>query len=324
MKLNNGISRHTSVFLVTVVLLLCSGYALYAAETAVPGMVVLNEITSTGDYDFIELFNTTDTDLVLGPEWQITDRVESRFDNDPAISFDGGTVIPAGGFLLIAPYKTSGLLARIPEEIPESALAFRSFAIGSKDEISLFFGDELVDYLSWQSDVNSIGRVRDGTDELSALLVPTPGKPNKPEEIYAGKPLLLINEVCSSGLDYVELINVSGSDLVIEAGAWRLEDSQKSDSFIIPGGTEIAAGGLLVLYPDVLRLPFSAPDNALASTVGSRFGFGNSDSVYLKYKDMIVDFFMWSDHVTSMGRYPDGSSEIDLDLFLTPGKPNRD
>ena len=288
------------------------------------GMIVINEVASTGKYDFIELYNTTSIDLKLDSDWKLTDKLESRMDNDPAILLPEGTIIPAGGYLLIAPYKTNGLLTKVPAEIPEFALAVRSFAVGSKDEISLFYNENLEDFISWQTDVNAIGRVEDGGSEISSLMIPTPNKSNELEIMFQGNAPLLLNEVCSRGLDYIEIINVSFNDMIVGKDEWKVEDSRKNDYVMIPEGTKIKAGEFLVIYPDVIRLPFSAPKEAIASSAGFRFGFGNSDSVYLKYHGMIVDYLTWSDHVTSIGRLPDGSEIIDFDMFLTPGKANRD
>ena len=96
-----------------------------------PGMVVINEISSTGKYDFIELYNTTRNDLTIGISWKLTDRKESRLDNDPLIEIPDGTIIPANGYLLIAPYKTSSLSFAVAEVIPSQVtpqpLAFLQF-----------------------------------------------------------------------------------------------------------------------------------------------------------------------------------------------------
>ncbi|MCK5156563.1 MAG: hypothetical protein KAQ69_09050, partial [Spirochaetales bacterium] len=180
------------------------------------------------------------------------------------------------------------------------------------------------DFFTWDSDVNSIGRVHDGGNEISLMLIPTPGKKNEPELYYPGSTPLLINEVCSRGLDYIELINISSKDVIIGKNEWIVEDSMKNDYVVIPENTVIPAGGLLVIYPDVIRLPFSAPKNSITSVEGLRFGLGNSDSVILKYHGMITDVFTWANDVTSAGRLPDGGKTWDMDLFLTPGKPNRD
>jgi hypothetical protein len=311
-----------SLFLVSILILI-----IVPAWSAVParsGMIVINEVASTGKYDFIELDNTTGNDLTLDSSWSLADREESRLDSDPRIAFSEGTVIPAHGYLLIAPYKTSKMSNAVPEDIPDTAMAIRSFAIGSQDEISLFYNNSREDFLEWTSDVNSIGRSTDGGKEITTLMVPTPGKKNEPELFLQGDSPLLINEVCSRGLDYIEIINVTNQTITIGKNEWLVNDSRKNDYVMIPEGTIIGAGDLLVIYPDVIRLPFSAPKNSISSKTGLKFGFGNSDSVYLKYFDMIADTLTWSEHVTSIGRLPDGGDTIDMDLFLTPGKTNRD
>ncbi|MBL7007308.1 MAG: lamin tail domain-containing protein [Spirochaetia bacterium] len=310
--------------LLLVIMLTVIVIPIWSAVPAGSGMIVINEVASTGKYDFIELYNTTGNDLILGSSWKLADRQESRLDNDLQISFSEDTVIPAHGYLLIAPYKTSKLSTVPPEGIPDNAMAVRSFAIGSQDEISLLFNGSLEDFIEWTSDVNSIGRSTDGGKEITSYLVPTPGKKNEPEIFFQGDSPILLNEVCSRGLDYIEIINVTNQKIIIGKNEWLVVDSRKNDYVMIPEGTTIGAGELLVIYPDVIRLPFSAPKNSIPSKEGLKFGFGNSDSVYLKYFDMIADTFTWSEHVTSIGRLPDGSETIDMDMFLTPGKTNRD
>jgi hypothetical protein len=310
--------------LLLIIILILIIVPAWSAVPARSGMIVINEVSSTGKYDFIELYNTTGNDLTLDSSWSLADREESRLDSDPRIAFSGGTIIPAHGYLLIAPYKTSKMSNAAPEGIPDDAMAVRSFAIGSQDEISLLFNDSLEDFIEWTSDVNSIGRSTDGGNEITTYLVPTPGKKNEPELFIQGDSPLLLNEICSRGLDYIEIINVTNQSISIGKNEWLVVDSQKNDYVMIPEGTTIEAGALLVIYPDVIRLPFSAPKNSIPSKEGFKFGFGNSDSVYLKYFNMIADTMTWSEHVTSIGRLPDGSETIDLDMFLTPGKTNRD
>jgi len=323
MKHINRLKKYEKVSVVSIFLLLIIS-TVYGTDSAKSGMIVINEVASTGKYDFIELYNTTENDLVMGPSWQLSDRKESRLDSDDELVIPENTSIPAHGYLLIAPYKTSRMSSAVPEDISGTAMAIRSFAIASKDEISLFYNDSLEDYIEWTSDVNSIGRSTDGGNEITSYLIPTPGKRNEPEIFMQGNSPLLLNEVCSRGLDYIEIINVTNQNIIIGKNEWLVIDSRKNDYVMIPEGTAIGAGELLVIYPDVIRLPFSAPKNSISSKEGLKFGFGNSDSVYLKYFDMIADTLTWSKHVTSIGRLPDGGDTIDMDLFLTPGKANRD
>lgn len=297
--------------------------SLFAAGPAASGTILINEVASTGPYDYIELYNTTDKSLELGPEWSLSDKKEGLFDTDRDIFIPTGTVIKGHGYLVIAPYKKSGFFAEKPVEIPKTAISGNTFALGSSDEAILYYRGEIEDSISWESDVYALGRREDGAEEITTFLVPSPGKRNDEEVFFIGNSPLLLNEVCSRGLDYIELINVTDTAIEIKKGEWWVEDSQKGDRVEIPEGTVIQPGALLVIYPDVLRLPFSAPKGAIASVKGSRFGLGNSDSVYLRYYGVIADSFTWSEHVTSMGRIPDGSEVIDLDLFLTPGKANR-
>ena len=60
---------------------------------------------------------------------------------------------------------------------------------------------------------------------------------------------LCINEVCSSGTDWVELYNAS--EEAIDLSGFFLQDSKGSEEeYIFPEGTTIAAGGFLALEKD--------------------------------------------------------------------------
>lgn len=57
---------------------------------------------------------------------------------------------------------------------------------------------------------------------------------------------LCVNEVCSSGTDWVELYN--GSEETVDLSGYFLQDSKGSEEeYIFPEGTTVAAGGFLVL-----------------------------------------------------------------------------
>lgn len=292
----------------------------------------INEVASTGDFEFVELYNAGDEDIIADAGWFLLDSVEALYDNDPPLYIPEGTRIPSKGFLLVAPYKSTGLNRRnVPEEIPQEAVSANTFAIGSVDSITLYHGNEMIDYLEWETDINSLGRYPDGSSGAFQELSPTPGSPNRQEQYLqfdnAANPgpegRIVINEVCSSGIDFIELYNPGDSRIIIEEGEWVVTDIGKNDFFSLPGGTEIAAKGFLVLYPDFLRLPLSADRRiSLPNTEGERFGLGRRDSVFLKWKNRIADSFTWYDHVVSAGRIPDGSENWSTNTRLSPGKTN--
>ncbi len=308
-------------------LLLAIAGDIYAVEavSARPGMVVINEAASTGAFEFIELKNTTDSTIIFDSSWSLIDSKEGRLDGDSAVRIPRDTRIPPGGFLTIAPYKSGGLLDAAPKGLPAGVIPVKAFALGSVDSVSLFYGDTLVDHVGWKTSVNTIGRDPDDPSEFIEDLVPTPDSENRKDSYYSGVPLpIVINEICSKGIDYIELYNTSDSPYRFDSDDWTIHDIGRNDHFVIPDGTVLDPHALLVIYPDLLRLPLSAHANSLPAQAGSRFGLSERDSVFLLYQGRVVERVSWFDHVTSKGRYPDGSGNWVNDLFLTPGRPNRD
>ncbi len=286
--------------------------------------VIINEVASTGAYEFIELHNPDATPIDLDERWSLIDSKEGIADADTAILIPKGTIIEAGGYLVIAPYKTQLLSDAVPEEIPEDVLAVESFWLSSHDELTLMYEDTILESISWETSVNSMGRDPDDPGNfISGVLVPTPGEKNERDPLALGTTDIVINEVCSKGIDFIELYNNGDTDYEFSSGDWTLHDSRRNDSFVIPDGTTIKSHGLLVIYPDLIRLPLSAPRYSIASQEGNRFGLSERDTIYLRYKNSIVDMTSWMLHVSSKGRYPDGSASWDEDLLLSPGKTNR-
>ena len=289
-----------------------------------PSGLVINEVASVGAYEYVELKNYAEAPFVSDGTWQLRDSREGVLDTDGAITIDSGVRIPAGGILLYAPYKTSVLSNEIPEGIPEEAQAVRSFALGSIDSISLTHAGELIDSWSWDTGVNPMGRDPDDPSQvLIDGLMPTPGQENEYDQYLGYESPLVINEVCTRGLDYIEILNRSQEDVTFEQGKWTIHDLGRGDRFIFPDGYTLKSGQLAVVYPDVLRLPLSAPKNAIPSLQGRRFGLGERDMVFLRYGEAIADSIRWYEHVASMGRYPDGSDDWDSALLMTPGSNNR-
>ncbi len=113
-----------------------------------------------------------------------------------------------------------------------------------------------------------------------------------------------INEVQSNSAtgapDFVELVN-AGTDPV-DVGGWVLRDDQDANGDVLPLGTTIAPGALLVIQPT--------------------FGLGANDSARL-FDDALVaiDGYAWTEHAFTEGRLPDGTGAF-VDTEPTPGEPN--
>lgn len=109
--------------------------------------VVINEIRSTPNPDFVELYNTTDGDVDLS-SWKLIDDgvIEDAF------VFPAGTILPANGFLVV---EGEGSPESTPLELP--------FGLGGSDQVRLYgpCGD-LIDSHSWTSHVNTARRCPDG------------------------------------------------------------------------------------------------------------------------------------------------------------------
>lgn len=299
---------------------LLAGMSVFAQQS-----IVINEVVSAGEADFVELYNSADTPFIFDGSWSLTDEREGALDGDKTFIIPEGTMIPAGGYLTLYPYKVSlGSGKGVPKSIPVGAMSADSFALGSRDSVRLTQGSQVVDTVSWDSDIFSLGRFPDGSDTFDRLLVASPDAPNQREPFSQDDTPIVINEVNSNGLDYIELFNTADEPFLFQEGSWTLQDASKGDSFLIPKGTRIPARGFLLIYPDLLRLPLSAVGQGLvfASSLGNRFGLGSSDTVYLRYRGAIVDYLTWSMHVSSAGRVPDGSDDWRMDIFMSPGRTN--
>lgn len=269
--------------------------------------VVINEVASTGSYEFIELFNLAEAPIVLSGNWVVDDNGEGYGDGARPFIIPEGTLIPGNGYLLICPFtvKRAGEVLN-NTDIPQTALCDVSFSVGAHDTARLYHDNVLVDMLSWDTDVNSYGRYPDGSTELTYALQPTPGNPNRLEKRTARNQGIVINEVCSRQDDYVELYNRGLKSYTFPEDTWFIEDAQKQRSIPIPGGLTIPAGGVAVIYTDSGEYSM---------------GLSSADSVYLRFRDEIVDSYSWSEHVESVGRVPDGNDNW-LAMEKSPGAAN--
>ena len=130
-----------------------------------------------------------------------------------------------------------------------------------------------------------------------APTAPTPGAVNDctPPPV-PGQADLAINEVQSSGSDFVELYNRAATAIVL--GGWKITDNDPTHVFVLPAGTSIAAGGRLLIESDTSAAPLHLT-----------FGLGAADSAILYTPfDVVVDSHSWTAHVASASRWPRGSA----------------
>lgn len=120
---------------------------------------------------------------------------------------------------------------------------------------------------------------------------------------------VVINEVESSGGvpgDWVELYNAGAT--VAHVGGWRFLDNDNTHTpYVIPAGTAIAPGGVLVLEE---------------AQIG--FGLGGADSARLfDSTGFVVDTYAWTAHAaTTYGRCPDGTGTFRTTTSSTKGAAN--
>jgi hypothetical protein len=160
---------------VTSTAYVCNGIADDSGSgTGTDSALVINEVRSTGDFDYIELYNTTDSDYtVSGTDWTVLD----SDDTHTPVTIPDGTVIAAHGFLVIMPDTSTPV-----DGAPEAILAAEGadFGLGKGDTARLFYQGNMVDSYTITDGVhaNSAGRLPDGGAWSSTDLFATPGESN--------------------------------------------------------------------------------------------------------------------------------------------------
>jgi LPXTG-motif cell wall-anchored protein len=266
------------------------------AAHAADASIVINEVQSNsavGAPDFFELTNIGTAPVDISG-WIARDDK----DGEEHIVFPSGTVVAPGDFAVFESESLAG------------------FGLGKADSVRIFTGaGALVAEYSWTEHAASEGRLPDGTGAF-ADTEPTPGAPNVAREAAELVPVdspVVVNEVQSDdpagGPDWVELVN---RDLQrsIDVSGWILRDDDELSLVRIPVGSVLAPGGYLVVETN---------DEAIVSS----FGLGKADMIRLYTADGIglVDEYAWTEHATTEGRLPDGSSSW-ADTEPTPGSPN--
>ena len=270
--------------------------AVLAAEVTVaptPGqdVVVINEVNSAADY--VELWNRGTTAVDLGG-WRLTDGDPTHVTTLPL-----ATTIAAGGRLLIDA-STSAAPVRL------------GFALDAADAIALFTptGTEVGRY-AWTVEVAAASRCPDGAGTVFwAPTLPTPGAVNDcTPPTVPGQATIKLNEVNSSGVDFIELINTGTT--AIDLGGWRVTDNDPTHVLVLPAGTTIGAGARLLIEGDTSTAPLRLT-----------FGLGSADAATLATPyDVRVDLQSWTAHVASASRCPEGTGGF-VATAPTPGAAN--
>ena len=272
-----------------------------------PGSVLINEVmalnasalTNGGTYpDWIELVNTgTNTASLAG--WSLSD------DGNPGkFVFPGGTVIPAGGFLVVfcdAQTNAPGL--------------HTGFALSGQGERVFLFDAQAnrADAFSFGPQVSdlSVGRV----GGYWQLTVPTPNAANQLASV-GGASGLVINEWLANAAagqsDWLELYNPSSLPVALRG----LYLGTSNALFQITAVSYLPAGGYVQLLADELpgpdHLNFKLPAEGGAIVLYDAFGVEINRVTYGPQLDGI-----------SQGRLPDGSANlVSFPGSASPGTTN--
>lgn len=274
-----------------------------STEQPLPQLFI-NEVFSQGtteDPDWVEIYNASPFDADL-TGWKIYDS-GGQGGTKPKKELPAGTILPAKGFFVIVVDDESesgfGLSSngeQIWLENPQGAVA--------KD---LTFPALTA--------TQSYGAYPDGTDAMQIFEIVTKGAANNNEIPVVAN--VWINEVFSRGTteepDWIELYN--DGDNAVDLTGWKVYDSGGQSGtkpkMEIPAGTSIAAKGFLVVTVDD----------------GSASGFGLSsggEKVWLDNATMPADSveFPALEETQSYGRYPDGSTNLQVLATVTKGLPN--
>ncbi len=244
--------------------------------------VRINEVESDNGVpgDWVELHNSAAVAIDLGG-YRLKDNMDRPF------AIPAGTIIPAGGFLVLE----------------ESAF---DFGLGAADMVRLFAPDNvtLIDSYQWSSHAagTTYGRCPDGSGEFVLTTVSTKGSAND------CSPRVVINEIESNnGVpgDWVELYNPGPTPANLSGYIFR---DNSNSSYVIPAGTIIPVGGYLVLDESAFG-----------------FGLGASDQARLFAPNgtTLVDSYTWTSHAaTTYGRCADGVGQFTTTVNPTKGAAN--
>ncbi|MEG3766362.1 CotH kinase family protein [Alteromonas sp. 14N.309.X.WAT.G.H12] len=236
----------------------------------------INEIVAKDEndgYDWIEFYATGDESVYLG-DYTVADE-DGELYSLPDVT------IAAGEFYRV--YATD-------DDLDDAETV--GFKLGSSDEVSLYLGSDLIDYLSWDKGEAligySYGRYPDGSDGTFTLS-PTPLASNT----TATHGPLVINEVVASasddGDDWFELYNNSDNTLLL-SDYQVLDSSDDIDAVSLPD-ISLAPGEYAVIYatetdPGTNYVPFK---------------LGKEDELSLIKDDETLDYLEWQDSDVSQG-----------------------
>ena len=237
--------------------------------------VTLNEIyaASGTDPDWIELYNPTDQPIDLSGAWLSDD--PGQLDK---YALPQGTVVPAGGFLILSQeafgfgLSASGEAVFLTEPQLRYVLAAYGFGV--------------------QTPGTSLARFPDGGPDWFRAEAPTPGAPNRIARFGSA----LINELMyhdpvDGRYEYVELQNPS--DAAIDLSGWKF----RGIDFAFPEGTSLPPQGYLVVADDAEAFAerYGAIGAPVLGDYGGSLNNGGERLALLDADDVVVDAVAYDD-----------------------------
>ncbi|MDO5495124.1 MAG: lamin tail domain-containing protein, partial [bacterium] len=268
---------------------------------AAPTDVVINEIITNDPVlaDSIELLNTGPEPVDLSG-WLIKDDNDERTDSLPA-----GTTLEPGAYLVL----TQGV--------------HFDFGLGNGDAARLYdSAGTLVDGHSFPSHSNpSWSRCPDGTGEFLQANSVTLGAANDCEVEQVDSSNLVLNEVDSGPLDWVEFYNTGSQPL--DLAGYILTDNAPSDpthQYVFPAGTIVPPLGYLVVDGGTFNIGLGGADSVFV------FAPGTTDLTEAN----AVQAYSWTSHAAIEGdeaiaansRCPNVTGEEWVVTYTTPGAFN--
>ena len=287
------------------------------------GDVLINEILASndnvnqdpdhGEYgDWVELYNKGTADEDIGG-WVISDTGADW-------TIPAGTTVPAGGFLVIwcDDYDEAGTALHANFKLSAGGDAVYLVDGTGAHRDSHVFGAQTTNV--------SIGRSPDGTGTWGTTSAPTPGIANG--GVMPPLVVVLINEFMASNDvtvadpdfseygDWIELYNPGTA--AADIGGWTMTDDLTApDTWTLPTGTTVPAGGFLIVWAD---------DNTGGTALHASFKLsGGGEQIGLfKADGAVADTLTYGDQETdvSYGRAPDGSAAWGSLVTATPGAAN--
>lgn len=281
--------------------------------------LVISEIMyhpTNASLEFIELFNSRGEPADLSG-W--------RLDGSVAYTFPQGTVLPAGGFLVVArapaelasAYDLAGVLGPYTNNLPNDAGTVRLRHPSGAVFLEVNYTDQPPWLVAADGAGHSLVLARASLGENNprawAASDAAGGSPGRIDS-YTADPLrsVCINEFLARtewpDLDYIELYN-HGPEKVDISGC-ILTDNPSTNRFVIPPPTVLPPGGFVAFTETTLGFALNAA----------------GETIYLRSPDgaRVLDVvrFGGQDVGVAMGRWPDGAEVFSSLTARTPGTNN--